>query len=359
MIICGPKGSTVRNRKEDREMKILAIEASGLVAGCAVLDGEILSADYNIQHKKTHSQSLVPMMDEVRTMLGMELDTVDAIALSGGPGSFTGLRIGAATAKGLGLALNVPLIPVPTVDAIAYNLYGTDALVCPLMDARRQQTYTGLFRWESGSAAAGAVQSAETGDVQSAETGDVQSAEAAEADGAGAGSSDDPVQASFLDKPRMITVLPQCAVSIDEIAEKINQLRPEKVIFLGDGVPVFRERLKELMRVPYSFAPAHLARQRAAAVAALAMQKWNEQGEACFVPADDFRPEYLRLSQAERERAAAEAREKAAAEEKAVAKQSAATEAEEKGAAEQSAAGETVGTEGQESAGAAAGTSQS
>lgn len=339
MIICGPKGSTVRNRKEDREMKILAIEASGLVAGCAVLDGEILSADYNIQHKKTHSQSLVPMMDEVRTMLGMELDTVDAIALSGGPGSFTGLRIGAATAKGLGLALNVPLIPVPTVDAIAYNLYGTDALVCPLMDARRQQTYTGLFRWESG-AAAGAVQSAE-------------------ADGAGAGSSDDPVQASFLDKPRMITVLPQCAVSIDEIAEMINELRPEKVIFLGDGVPVFRERLKELMRVPYSFAPAHLARQRAAAVAALAMQKWNEQGEACFVPADDFRPEYLRLSQAERERAAAEAREKAAAEEKAVAKQSAATEAEEKGAAEQSAAGEAVGSEGHASASEAAGTSQS
>ena len=351
MIICGPKGSTVRNRKEDREMKILAIEASGLVAGCAVLDGEILSADYNIQHKKTHSQSLVPMMDEVRTMLGMELDTVDAIALSGGPGSFTGLRIGAATAKGLGLALNVPLIPVPTVDAIAYNLYGTDALVCPLMDARRQQTYTGLFRWESGDAAAGAVQSAEAGDVQSAE--------AAEADRAGAKASDDLEQESFLDNPRMITVLPQCAVSIDEIAEKINELRPEKVIFLGDGVPVFRERLKELMRVPYSFAPAHLARQRAAAVAALAMQKWNEQGEACFVSADDFRPEYLRLSQAERERAAAEAREKAAAEEKAVAKQSAATEAEEKGAAEQSATGEAVGSEGHASASEAAGTSQS
>ena len=339
MIICGPKGSTVRNRKEDREMKILAIEASGLVAGCAVLDGEILSADYNIQHKKTHSQSLVPMMDEVRTMLGMELNTVDAIALSGGPGSFTGLRIGAATAKGLGFALNVPLIPVPTVDAIAYNLYGTDALVCPLMDARRQQTYTGLFRWKSG-AAAGAVQSAE-------------------ADGAGAGSSNDSAQESFLKDPRMITVLPQCAVSIDEIAEKINELRPEKVIFLGDGVPVFRERLKELMRVPYSFAPAHLARQRAAAVAALAMQKWHEQGEACFVLADDFRPEYLRLSQAERERAAAEAREKAAAEEKAVAKQSAATEAEEKGAAEQSAAGEAVGSEEHASTGAAAGTSQS
>ena len=338
MIICGPKGSTVRNRKEDREMKILAIEASGLVAGCAVLDGEILSADYNIQHKKTHSQSLVPMMDEVRTMLGMELDTVDAIALSGGPGSFTGLRIGAATAKGLGLALNVPLIPVPTVDAIAYNLYGTDALVCPLMDARRQQTYTGLFRWESGDAAAGAVQSAE-------------------ADEAGAGSSNGSTQESFLKEPRMITVLPQCAVSIDEIAEKINELRPEKVIFLGDGVPVFRERLKELMRVPYSFAPAHLARQRAAAVAALAMQKWNEQGEACFVSADDFRPEYLRLSQAERERAAAEAREKAAAEEKAVAKQSAATE--EKGTAEQSAAGEAVGSEEHASTGAAAGTSQS
>ena len=288
-------------------MKILAIEASGLVAGCAVLDGETLSADYNIQHKKTHSQSLVPMMDEVRTMLGLELDTVDAIALSGGPGSFTGLRIGAATAKGLGLALNVPLIPVPTVDAIAYNLYGTDALVCPLMDARRQQTYTGLFRWENVADA-----DTESGAVKVPESG----TEPAQDEGTKPASDSEQEKRSFLKDPRMITVLPQCAVSIDEIAEKINQLHPDKVIFLGDGVPVFRERLKELIRVPYSFAPAHLARQRAAAVAALAMQRWKEEGDACFVSADDFRPEYLRLSQAERERAAAEAREKAAAEER-------------------------------------------
>lgn len=77
----------------------------------------------------------------------MELDTVDAIAVSGGPGSFTGLRIGSATGKGLGLALNKPLIHVPTMDAMAYNLYGANALICPIMDARRSQVYTGLYRF--------------------------------------------------------------------------------------------------------------------------------------------------------------------------------------------------------------------
>ena len=83
-------------------------------------------------------------------MIELNLEEVDAIAVAAGPGSFTGLRIGSATAKGLGLALDKPLIAVPTVDALAYNLYGTQGIICPLMDARRGQVYTGLYGFERG-----------------------------------------------------------------------------------------------------------------------------------------------------------------------------------------------------------------
>lgn len=237
-------------------MKILAIEASGPVAGCAVLEDGLLIADYNVQYKKKHAQSLVPMMDEVKKMLGLDLQTVDAIAIAKGPGSFTGLRIGAATAKGAALAMDRPIIPVPTVDSIAYNLYGTDSLICPLMDARRQQVYTGIYAWTP----------------------------------AGQGA----------EQPRFTVVRPQCVIPVTEIAADLNA-RGQSVIFLGDGVPVSRDALADLMQVPYSFAPAHLDRQRAAAVAALAWSCYQEEGDACMVSADDFRPEYLRLAQAEQE----------------------------------------------------------
>ena len=104
-------------------MKLLGIDSSSLVASVAVVEDDVLTAEYTINFKKTHSQTLLPMMDEVAKMLELDLRTVDAIAVSGGPGSFTGLRIGAATAKGLGLALKKPLIHVPTLDAMAYNLW--------------------------------------------------------------------------------------------------------------------------------------------------------------------------------------------------------------------------------------------
>ncbi len=237
-------------------MKILAIEASGPVAGCAVLEDGRLIADYNVQYKKKHAQSLVPMMDEVKRMLELDLQTVDAIAIAKGPGSFTGLRIGAATAKGAALAMDRPVIPVPTVDSIAYNLYGTESLICPLMDARRQQVYTGIYEWTRGG---------ETGQDLC-----------------------------------FSVVRPQCVIPVSAAAEELNALG-RSVIFLGDGVPVSREALAQLMKVPYTFAPAHLDRQRAAAVAALAWSYYQEQGDACMVSADDFRPEYLRLAQAEQE----------------------------------------------------------
>lgn len=231
------------------ELRILAVEASGPVAGCALWENGTLTAEYSVQYKKKHSQSLVPMLSEMREMVDLELSAIDLIAVTSGPGSFTGLRIGAATVKGLGLALDKPVLPVPTVDSLACNLYGTDRVICPIMDARRQQVYTGIYENRDG----------------------------------------------------LFVLRPQCVIAFSEIAEELNRLGRE-VIFLGDGVPVSEEAMRELVKVPYYLAPAHLNRQRAASTAVRAAQIYREQGEAALVSADDFRPEYLRIPQAERER---------------------------------------------------------
>ena len=228
-------------------MKILGLDSSGLVASVAIVEGNDLKGEYTVNYKKTHSQTLLPMLDEVAKMIELDLNSVDAIAVSGGPGSFTGLRIGSATAKGLGLALNKPLIHIPTVDALAYNLVGHRDLVCPLMDARRNQTYTGLYRFNGN-------------EMEIAE--------------------------------------PQCAVGIDEIIEKINNIG-QPVVFLGDGVAVFESYIRENSKVPFTFAPAHMNKQRAGAVAALG-ELYYEQGKT--ETAVEHKPDYLRLSQAERER---------------------------------------------------------
>ena len=243
-------------------MKILALDSSGLVASVAVLCDDVLQAEYTINYKKTHSQTLLPMLEEVQQLIELDLSTIDAIAVACGPGSFTGLRIGSATAKGLGLALNKPLIAVPTLEGLAYQLYGTDKLVCPIMDARRNQVYTGIYEFIR---------------VENEEDGEKGTKEG-----------------SFFLK----TVEPQCAVDIREIAAKLNALGRE-VCLLGDGVPVFKKQLAEILTVPYSFAPAQMNRQRAACVGALA-EEYYRQGKV--QSAADHQPEYLRLSQAERER---------------------------------------------------------
>ena len=103
-------------------MRILALDSSGIVATVAIVEDDNLLAEYTVNYKKTHSQTLLPMLDEIVKMTEFDLNTLDAVAVAAGPGSFTGLRIGSATAKGLGLALDKPLIPVPTVEALAYNL---------------------------------------------------------------------------------------------------------------------------------------------------------------------------------------------------------------------------------------------
>lgn len=236
-------------------MKLLALDSSGLVASVALTEDDNLIAEYTIQYKKTHSQTLLPMLDEIKKMVELDLSTVDAIAVAAGPGSFTGLRIGSATAKGLALALEKPIIPVPTVDGLAYQMYGTDAVVCPIMDARRNQVYTGIYEFIYEQ-----------------------------------------------DRYDMSVIKEQCAVAFDAIAEQLNELN-RKVIFLGDGVPVFRERMAELMKVPYTLAPAHRNRQSAACIASLG-SVYYAQGR--IESGAEHAPEYLRLSQAERERAEAQ-----------------------------------------------------
>ncbi|MFQ7395423.1 MAG: tRNA (adenosine(37)-N6)-threonylcarbamoyltransferase complex dimerization subunit type 1 TsaB [Lachnospira eligens] len=117
-------------------MRILSIESSAVTASVAILEDDTLVAEYTINHKMTHSQTLLPMIDEIFSMVQLKPDDVDVIAVSKGPGSFTGLRIGAATGKGIALALDKKMVAVPTLAAMAYNLYG-DRYICPVMDARR------------------------------------------------------------------------------------------------------------------------------------------------------------------------------------------------------------------------------
>ena len=128
-------------------MRILAIDSSSIVATVAVVTDGVLTAEYTINHKKTHSQTLLPMIDEIKKNIDLDMNTVDAIAIAGGPGSYTGLRIGSATAKGFGLALNIPIINIPTMDALAYNLFSSSFVICPIMDATREQVYTGIYKF--------------------------------------------------------------------------------------------------------------------------------------------------------------------------------------------------------------------
>ena len=142
---------------------------------------------------------------------------------------------------------------MPTLDATAYNLYGAGALICPIMDARRNQVYTGVYRF----------------------------------------------------REEFEILREQDAMDMGELLEVLNGLG-EPVIFLGDGVPVFKGQIRERLTVPFSFAPAHVNRQRAAAVAALGARYF---AEGKMESSDDYRPDYLRKSQAEREREEREAKE--------------------------------------------------
>lgn len=226
---------------------ILGIDSSSLVASVALIDDTTIIAEYTINLKKTHSQTLLPMIDEIIKMTGIDKKEIEAIAVTNGPGSFTGLRIGAATAKGLAFALDIPIIGVSTIKAMAYNYNHCNKLICPIMDARRNQVYTGIYECQN---------------------------------------------------EELKEILEPCAVSIVELIDKILKLDRE-IIFIGDGIPVYQDYINENLSVCHYFANNHLNRQKSSSLAALAIQMYkNGQAEN----ADSFAPRYMRLSQAERER---------------------------------------------------------
>lgn len=131
-------------------MIILALDSTAKAAAVALLDGERLLAKEMHDDAGTHSCTLLPMVEHLLAANSLTVDDIDLFAASAGPGSFTGVRIGAATVKGLAFGRNKPCAPVSALHALAYNLRGSDGVVCALMDARRGQFYTALFRVESG-----------------------------------------------------------------------------------------------------------------------------------------------------------------------------------------------------------------
>ena len=118
-------------------MRVLAIDSSGLTATVAVVEDEQTIAEYTVNYKKTHSQTLLPMIDEVKKMIDLDLSSIDAVAVSGGPGSFTGLRIGSATAKGLGLALGKPPVSYTHLDCIRDRYRSTHSSCIAGVDRKR------------------------------------------------------------------------------------------------------------------------------------------------------------------------------------------------------------------------------
>ena len=233
-------------------MVIIALDSSGATATVAIAREDAVLAEYSLNNGLTHSQTMLPMLDEITRRLGLEMSEVDAVAVAKGPGSFTGLRIGSATAKGIGLALDRPVVGVPTLEALAWNVCGTDMLVCPMMNARRNQVYTALYRFSEEK------------------------------------------EGQF----RTETVAEQTAEDLVEWCGKINDLG-QPVMLLGDGADDFREILTRELTVPFRFAPFHLSRPRAGALACCAV---NYLREGKIETAAEHAPVYLRKSQAERER---------------------------------------------------------
>lgn len=227
-------------------MKILAVDTSTSVAAVAVLDGSKLAGEYILDHKKNHSQKFMPMIDEVLKSLELKPADIDVFAAGTGPGSFTGLRIGVTTIKAMAYASKKPVVSIPTLDALAYNLYPFAEFVCPIMDARNNQVYTAIYK--------------QSGNGQTKLT-------------------------EYLGVP------------ISELVE-ILKGKNIKAAFLGDAVEMHYDYLKKELGENCCFAPAGLMTQKASSVAQLAMLR-AASGE--LENSFDMVPFYLRKSQAERE----------------------------------------------------------
>lgn len=220
---------------------ILGIDSSAISAGCALVEGQKIVAEEFLNTKHTHSETLLPMVKSMLQSAGIKLSDVDAVAVSSGPGSFTGLRIGISCVKGMCAGAKKPCIAVSTLEAIAYNFIGIDGVICACMDARRKQVYNALFRSRDG----------------------------------------------VIER-----LCPDRAVSAEELSRELS-CYSEKIIFAGDGA----ELMDNFTNHAYTLSSPALRYQRGSGVA-FAGQKLPETAPESLMPT------YLRLSQAERERAA-------------------------------------------------------
>lgn len=228
-------------------MNILALESSATACSAALCrDGALLAQSFQCSGL-THSRTLLPMVDDLLKNCGQSLDNVDVIAVAAGPGSFTGLRIGVATAKGLAWAQDKPCAPCSTLESMAWPLaHLEDSLLVCAMDARRKQVYNALFLARGDS---------------------------------------------------LERLTPDRAISLAELGEELKKYQKMKII-VGDGALLCYNTLRE--GVPgLSLAPVHLRMQSAWGVARAAEELSTAGG---LVTAGELAPVYHRLSQAERER---------------------------------------------------------
>lgn len=197
-------------------MKLLVIDTSGPVCGTAVMEDEKVLCEYTAQNRNTHSANLMPMIEAALASAGKTAGEMDAIAAVTGPGSFTGVRIGVATAKGLAHGAGIPCIPVDALEALALSAGSFEGVICPIQDARAGQVYGAAFR-----------------------------------------------EGERLTKDEPL--------KLEEYIEKILPLG-DRFLFLGDGMPVHREKILALMGEKAVFAPGHLCYLRPSAAGMLALK---------------------------------------------------------------------------------------
>ena len=230
-------------------MNILAIDTSGPVASCAVMKDGSVTHLIAMNQGLTHSETIMPAVDEALTASGLTCREIDVFAAVAGPGSFTGVRIGVCAVKGLAHAVGKPCVALDALETLAMNFYGFDGLCCPILDARRGQVYCAAYDMKDGF-----PEAALAGEAVALET--------------------------FLDR------LPE----------------DRRLVFVGDGVPVHGERVRTILGDRALIAPENLRDLRADAACVLAAAKKSAWTEAKLL-----RPIYLRAPQAERERKAREA----------------------------------------------------
>lgn len=230
-------------------MKILAIDSTAIVASVAICDDERLAALYTVNNGNTHSETLLPMVESALAQSKLTVDDIGLFAVSEGPGSFTGVRIGVSTVKGLAFGRDIPCIGVSTLEALAYNLKGSDGILCPVMNARRNQVYNALFRFEG---------------------------------------------------ERLVRLCPDRAIAVKDLAAELSEnedYKNKKIYLSGDGVDI---TAPSLAPERLGFTHPVMESQNAYSVAACALEAYRA-GKGIVSDAE-LAPTYLRPSQAERER---------------------------------------------------------